>query len=161
MAIGGSDNHGGRYRIGPFTRDVFPYSLAFRTVNTHILTAEPLSGSDAHDRDLVFGALREGRCWVGYDLLGSTKGFRFCAHRGGVTVPMGSTVIASQKVTLSASLPLRGRMRLLHDGRPILQATGRSLHCSIASPGVYRLEAYRRSWGRWRGWIFSNPIYVR
>ncbi len=26
------------------------------------------------------------------------------------------------------------------------------------APGVARLEAYRWSWVRWRGWIFSNPI---
>jgi len=28
-------------------------------------------------------------------------------------------------------------------------------------PGSYRLEAYRRYLGKKRGWIFSNPIYVR
>ena len=30
-----------------------------------------------------------------------------------------------------------------------------------SEPGVYRIEAYRRYLGRRRGWIFSNPIYVR
>jgi len=27
--------------------------------------------------------------------------------------------------------------------------------------GVYRVEAYRNYLGLRRGWIFSNPIYVR
>jgi hypothetical protein len=28
-------------------------------------------------------------------------------------------------------------------------------------PGVYRVEVWRNFLGRKRGWIFSNPIYVR
>jgi hypothetical protein len=27
--------------------------------------------------------------------------------------------------------------------------------------GVYRVEAYRRCFFRKRGWVFTNPIYVR
>jgi hypothetical protein len=30
-----------------------------------------------------------------------------------------------------------------------------------AEPGVYRIEAYRRYLSKRRGWIYSNPIYVR
>ncbi|MHB1120566.1 MAG: hypothetical protein ACYC11_10945, partial [Bellilinea sp.] len=28
-------------------------------------------------------------------------------------------------------------------------------------PGVYRVESYIRYLGKLRGWIFSNPIYLR
>ncbi len=32
---------------------------------------------------------------------------------------------------------------------------------NATEPGVYRVEAYIRYKGRRRGWIFSNPIYIR
>jgi hypothetical protein len=30
----------------------------------------------------------------------------------------------------------------------------------VSEPGVYRVEAYLRVLGKYRPWIFSNPIYV-
>jgi len=161
VAIGGSDNHRGSYRIGPITRHVFPYTFTFRTVNTHILTPSPFDRDLTHDRQLVYEALRAGHGWVGYDLLGSTAGFRFHGRSGGQTAIMGDTLPAGQTVELEASVPRRAKMRLLRDGQPVAQVWGRHLRYTADGPGVYRLEAYRWSWGRWRGWIFSNPIYVR
>jgi len=164
VAIGGSDNHAGAYHIGPLTRQVFPYAFAFRTVNTHILTPEPFNGDLSHDREQVYGALRAGHCWVGYDLLGSTAGFRFHGSQGrgdGQAAIMGDTRPAGQPLELEAFVPRRAKLRLLRNGQPIAQTWGRRLRHTADGPGVYRLEAYRWAWGRWRGWIFSNPIYVR
>jgi hypothetical protein len=28
-------------------------------------------------------------------------------------------------------------------------------------PGVYRIEADQHAAGRWRPWVFSNPIWVK
>ncbi|HUW15015.1 MAG TPA: CehA/McbA family metallohydrolase [Anaerolineae bacterium] len=160
VAIGGSDNHGGTYHIGPLTRTVFPYTFAFQTVNTHVLAPEPLDGMLPHDRKLIFDALREGHCWVGYDLLGRTTGFRFQAHNGSDTAIMGDRLALNRPTEIEAFVPARARLRLLRNGLPIGSATGRHLRLQITEPGVYRVEAFRRAWGRWRGWIFSNPIYV-
>jgi len=142
------------------TRVVFPYVFAFQTVNTHVLSAEPLVGMLTHDRKLVFAALREGHCWVGYDLLGRTAGFRFRGHNDSDNAIMGDKLVLSRHTELNAFVPLRARVRLLRDGQTIATATGRDLQFQVTEPGVYRVEAHRWSWGRWRGWIFSNPIYV-
>ena len=32
---------------------------------------------------------------------------------------------------------------------------------SVTEPGVYRVEAWKNYLGLKRGWVFSNPIYVR
>ena len=40
-------------------------------------------------------------------------------------------------------------------------ADGRSLEAEVEEPAVYRVEALRRSKGRERTWILSNPIYLR
>jgi len=161
VAIGGSDVHANRYHVGPLERQAFPYVFAFRAVNTHILTPERLGGDLARDRHQVYAALRAGHCWVGYDLIGSTAGFRFHGWSDGQTAVMGDELPANQAVELEAFVPRRARLRLLRDGRPVAQTWGHRLRYIAHAPGVYRLEAWRWAWGRWRGWIFSNPIYVR
>jgi len=80
VAIGGSDAHALRMHMGPLSRVIFPYEFHFRTVNTHVFTANPLSGDSNTDKQMIYEALREGRCFVGYDLPGSTRGFRFGAQ---------------------------------------------------------------------------------
>jgi hypothetical protein len=35
------------------------------------------------------------------------------------------------------------------------------LDVEVEDPGVYRAEAHRRSRGRERTWIVSNPVYLR
>jgi hypothetical protein len=30
----------------------------------------------------------------------------------------------------------------------------------VIEPGVYRVEAFLRVYGKYRPWIFSNPIFV-
>jgi len=161
VAIGGSDVHANSYHIGPLQRQAFSYAFSFRTVNTHILTPEPFNGDLAHDREQVYAALRAGHCWVGYDLLGSTAGFRFRGQSDGQTAIMGDVLPTGQAVELEAFVPRWAKLRLLRDGHPVTQAWGRRLRYTAHTPGVYRLEAWRWAWGRWRGWIFSNPIYVR
>ena len=52
--------------------------------------------------------------------------------------------------------------RLLKDGEMLRASDKRtSFAQAISEPGVYRVEAYLRYKGRRRGWIFSNPIYIR
>jgi hypothetical protein len=41
------------------------------------------------------------------------------------------------------------------------QTRGKKLHYTTKEQGVYRVEAYRRYLFRKRGWVFTNPIYVR
>ncbi len=67
-------------RMGPIKRVVFPYEYLFRCVNTHLLLDEALTGDVEYDKYLIYSALEQGRGWVGYDLLGSTKGFSFKAR---------------------------------------------------------------------------------
>jgi uncharacterized protein (DUF427 family) len=74
---------------------------------------------------------------------------------------MGDTVILGDKVALRVVTPLRATIRLLCDGRVVARASGRLLSFETRTPGVYRVEVHRRHRLRERGWLFSNPIYVR
>jgi hypothetical protein len=75
---------------------------------------------------------------------------------------MGDEIPAKGGVTLQAKLPSAAEIRLIKDGE-LLQTWKNQQACThiTTEPGVYRIEAFRRYLGKRRGWIYSNPIYVR
>lgn len=160
-ALGGSDAHGTVYRLGPLERPVLPYDYLFRALNTHLLSTEPLSGDLEHDRRIIYGALRAGRGFLGYQQLGAVAGFSFWARSAGGEAIMGEELLLRGRVELRAALPAPARLRLLRDGEVLAQGYGDRLAWVGRRPGTYRFEAHRRYTGRWRSWILSNPIYVR
>ncbi len=161
-AVGGSDAHALSASLGPLRRTLFPYEWHFRAVNTHILTPEPFNGEYAHDRALALDALRTGRAFVGYDLPAPTRGFRFTASGTRGTVWMGEEIPLGGGVTFKIRLPLPVGCRLIRNGE-IVHTWEKGDICTYhtSQPGAYRVEARIPYLGLRRGWIFSNPIYVR
>ncbi len=159
---GGSDAHALLAVRGPLRLTVFPYEWHFRTINTHLLTPTPLTGKLEEDSRMVYEALAAGHCFVGYDLPASTRGFRFSAQTREQVAQMGDEIKAEGSITLQVHLPQNADCRLLKDGNPIRRwQSGESYSHITTEPGVYRVEAYLNYLGARRGWIFSNPIYVR
>jgi hypothetical protein len=161
VAIGGADAHALHLSLGPLHKVVFPYEYHFSCINTHTLASGPLTGNLAADKKLVFDALASGHCFVGYDLPAPTRGFRFSAHGSDTKAIMGDEITCSGTITLQAKLPSIAEIRLIKDGECIRKSKAEALAYVAEEPGAYRIEAYRRYLGRMRGWIFSNPIYVR
>jgi hypothetical protein len=162
VAVGGSDAHALHLSLGPVSRVIFPYEFHFRTVNTHVLITEPLSGEANTDKSLIYEAMSQGHCFIGYDLPAPTRGFTFTAQGLERSVIMGDELPAKNGVTLQAKIPSEAEMRLLKNGE-VIQTWKNKLSCAhiTTEPGVYRVEVYRRYLGKLRGWIYSNPIYVR
>jgi hypothetical protein len=51
---------------------------------------------------------------------------------------------------------------LLKNGEPVRTWHKHDLCTYITNePGVYRVEVYIQYLGRRRGWIYSNPVYVK
>lgn len=162
VAVGGSDAHALHASLGPLKRTLFPYETHFKGINTHLLLPQALTGEASQDRRLIFDALRAGHAYVGYDLPAPTKGFRFTAQGRQASVNMGDELPAQGGVTLQAHLPALAEIHLLKDGEVIGKWKNQQTCTHITSePGIYRIEAYRRYLGRRRGWIFSNPIYLK
>ncbi len=162
VAIGGSDAHALQLQMGPLRRVIYPYDFHFRAINTHAFIPDALSGDAAIDRRVIYRALAAGHCFVGYDLLMSTRGFRFTGHGRESAAILGDEIPGRGGVTLQARLPSFGEIRLLRNGRVIRAAKRtQALTYLAAEPGAYRIEAYRNHMGQRRGWIFSNPIYVQ
>jgi len=157
-AIGGSDAHGLTFTIGPFSRTVFPYEYLFRCVNVHLLIDRPLSGDVATDKSLIYRALSAGHGWIGYDLPGPTRGFHFAARSMANSAIIGDEIKRAGAVNFEVTAPAPAHIRLIRVGKGVVaRSRGRTLKYTTADAGVYRVEVTRGG----RGWIYSNPIYVR
>ncbi len=162
VAIGGSDAHSNHMRMGPLHRTIFPYEFHFHSINTHVLLPRPLGADAEVDTLMVLDALRQGHCFIGYDLPAPTRGFRFTARGLESSVEMGDELSSKGGVTLQIHLPRTTECILLRDGVPIRTWHRHDLCTYIATqPGVYRVEVYIHYLGRRRGWIYSNPVYIR
>ncbi len=134
-----------------------PYAVAFRHVSTHIMARELTEAS-------IRESLAAGRVYVSHDWLCDPTGFAFVAENNlglfdmGDTIPMGGMAVSG--VTLHAVLPVAAKVKLIHDGKVIAEATTARFDYSPKEPGAYRLEAWLTIDGEDRPWIFANPIYV-
>jgi hypothetical protein len=157
VAIGGLDAHQPGIRIGSFVPvRIMAYHRWFRLIRTHVLCDEPPAGELGRDRELVFDALRAGRCYIAVAAVAPANGFRFEA----ADVPMGGEAPAGRR-TLHVRTPLPARLRVLRDGHEIASGEGTMLDVDVDEPGAYRAEARRMARGRERTWIISNPVYLR
>jgi hypothetical protein len=162
VAIGGSDAHALPMRLGPLRRTLYPYEFNFRCINNHLLVPDPLTGDAAADRKAILATLRQGRLFIGYDLPAPTSGFRFTAHGKDGTASMGEDITARGGITFQIRLPGKANCRLLQNGKVVKTWQDRDVCTYITNqPGVYRVEVYLPYLGKPRGWIFSNPIYVK
>jgi hypothetical protein len=145
VAVGGSDAHAMHASLGPIL----------------ILPTE-LTGDFESDQGLIYQSLRAGHAFVGYDLPFPTTGFRFTAASGENRAMMGDEISLQEAATLEIKLPLPAECVLIKDGKPIKKWKNRR-HCRFepAAEGVYRIEVYLPYRARRRGWIYSNPIYIR
>ena len=160
-AVGNSDAHATVYSLGPIKRVVLPYYDCFTAVNTHILTTAEFNGNLEHDRKLILEALRLGRSWIGYERPGDTKGFRFSGQSINKGV-MGDEVRLDAGATLQVKTPAKAHIKLIRHGETVAEVHNETNLTHIpVEPGAYRVECHREHLGQPRGWIFSNPIYLR
>jgi hypothetical protein len=111
---------------------------------------------------MILDALRQGHAFVGYDLPAATQGFTFTASGRNQIAQMGDEINLDNGITFQIRLPFATECRLLRDGQPIKAWYDREIIIHVTNqPGVYRVECYVQFLGQRRGWIFSNPIYVR
>lgn len=162
VAIAGSDAHALIYRLGPFHKKIFPYRYHFSAINNHLLLNQPLTGGLNTDRELILNALGNGSSFIGNDLLAPSQGFTFTAENEERQIYSGQELSIQNGATFRVSLPARASLRLIHNGVEIESVENADhLVKTIVAPGAYRVEAALKINGKLRGWIFSNPIYIR
>lgn len=161
VAIGGLDAHQSGLRVGGRVLSPLRNERIFQLLRTHVLVERPPTGDLASDREMVYAALREGRCYLAVDSLAPGRGFQLWAEGPEGRLPMGAEAPAG-RWTIRARVPAAARLSLVCDGRVVRNANAvEALDTEVGGAGVYRVEARLRRGGRERLWILSNPIYLR
>ncbi len=131
-----------------------PYERSARFVNTHILARE-LS------EPAILDSLREGRVFIGFDMIADSSGFRWLARNEHGSAVMGETLAFSNETRLQALSPLPCRFTVLKDGGLVHREEGRELEWTPSRPGKYRVEAEVNLRGNWVPWVYANPIELK
>ena len=76
---------------------------------------------------------------------------------------MGDSINLAQgsPLNLHVQSPEVADIRILRNGRVVTQGHAETLAYQVRDEGVYRVEVWKQRWGKPRGWIFSNPIYIK
>lgn len=161
VGIGELDNHNTRKKFFGLAFDIFPFQKAFRFVRTHVLTERPLEKDCGKDMGILFKALKRGRVYVSQEYFRETKGFSFMITDGEKEAFMGDGFPLNREAQLKTVLPCEAKIQIMRNGELFREIVAESLECPLTLEGVYRVEVYFKAFGKYRPWIFSNPIYVR
>lgn len=138
-----------------------PYGRSFSIVRTHAL----IKKDKALSAETLLEAIKDGHCYIAFDLFADSTGFRFTASQGSSSAIMGDAVPLQNGVRLSVTTPVKSRIVLFRNGQPVEEAPDTlSKEFTVNTEGVYRVEVYLDALGssfRNRPWIISNPIYVK
>lgn len=160
VGIGELDNHDTTRTILGITLGIFPFRRAFRFIRTHLLLDNPFQGEAEEDIKALLEALERGRSYIAMEYFRNATGFSLTLSDGDRDVTMGDQFALKGDATLQVTAPEKAKIRIIHDGHPCAEVVGTDLTYTVSQKGVYRAEAYARTWGRYRPWIFSNPVYV-
>ena len=140
--------------------DFDPYYRSFHNVSTHILV-------DELNEEAVRAAVHAGHMYVSHDWMCDPTGFYFAARASGDSpsaaprAKMGDELKFSQGLQLVAEFPAECHIRLVRNGDVAAESDGREMVFEVSGAGVYRVEGFLNVDTELRGWIYSNPIYVR
>ncbi len=157
VAIGGIDAHA--RVILPFgLKKIFPYKDLFETVRTYVL-APPLPEDDFRTaKSMIYDALAQGHCFAANSRLRDPRGFSYiCRLPDNRTLLQGDETMYEPGCRLECSLQSEARIRLLRNGKTVIDHVSREVSLCPHAPGVYRVEIFLDR----TPWIFSNPIYLR
>ncbi len=161
VGIGELDNHDTPYTIWGITISVFPFRRALRFVRTHLLLEEPLHGEIEGDIGTLLKALQRGRAYIAMEYFRDAQGFALSISDGDREATMGDEFSWTGNAVLRVTVLGKGKIRIIRDGEPCAETVGTEMTYTISQRGIYRAEVYTRIWGRYRPWIFSNPVYVK
>ncbi len=134
-----------------FHTQLDPYERMARFVNTHVLARELTEAA-------ILDSLREGRAFIGFDMVADSAGFRWMAKSATERAFFGEKLHWTPDTRLQAMSPLPCRFTMVKDGSPVWQESGRALNWTPPGPGKYRVEAELNVLGKWLPWVYANPI---
>ena len=161
VGIGELDNHDTPRKILGITVGIFPFKRAFRFTRTHLLLDNPLKGKAEEDIKALLNALANGRAYIAMEYFRDAKGFSLSLSDFNREVTMGDEFSLKGEALLNVKIPEKGKIHIIHDSRLFAETIDKNITCKILQRGIYRAEVYLKVRGKYRPWIFSNPVYVR
>lgn len=166
-AIGGVDAHSFNIKKGFLNLKVFPYLCSFGTITNFIHLGNELPQDFEGQKRAILDAIKSGRnliinrvwgagkCIVGECLGG--KCLNFYIQKNDIKAHSGDIIEYDENLKLFVELPLKADVKIIHNGKVVLQKKAKILELGNLKKGKYRLEAYYKN----HPWIFSNPILVK
>lgn len=137
------------------------YETIFRLARTHVL----LEKNKQLTPESLVEALKNGRAFIGFDVLGDTRGFSFAAHAGAQNAIQGDEIAWQTGVRLKAASPVAARFVVFKNGEKFFEESAKTgIVLDATEKAAYRVEVYLDSLGSpfdKMPWIISNPIYLR
>ncbi|HLM59270.1 MAG TPA: hypothetical protein VK308_00570 [Pyrinomonadaceae bacterium] len=137
------------------------YETIFRAMRNHVLIEKdkPLT------TETLLQALKNGRLFVGLDVLSDTKGFSFTAENDAESKTMGDEIALAENLNLKIAAPQTARFAVFKNGEKIHEEKDAlQINFHVKEKAAYRVEVYLDSLGapfNQMPWIISNPIYVK
>ena len=128
-----------------------PYDLMTRYVVTHVFASDLTE-------EAILDAFKDGRMYIGFDMIADSTDFLFAAKNEGQTVVMGESIMLTPDTWLAASSPYRCRFTVLKNGVQVYQTVGVMMDWQPKEPGKYRVEAELDILGEWTPWVYTNHI---
>ncbi len=156
VGVASVDAHAFPIKVGPFTVEIFPYKVHFRSLRTYLILPEPMSSDFSVAKKQVYDAIRDCRVFGAHIRWGDPVDFQFTGRSGAERVVAGGRLSNLKDAALEVQLPSPAHIRMIGNGRKLVEAVGRELQFNPTEPGIYRVEA----WKQGKCWIFSNHIRI-
>lgn len=137
------------------------YATVLRLARTHVLLEKdrPLTAEN------LLGALKNGRAFIGFDVLGDTRGFFLTAETEAGKKIIGDEIKLQNVVKLKAQAPQAARFVFYKNGERVFESNETTEAVfETKDSGAYRVEVYLDRLGSpfdRMPWIISSPLYVR
>jgi hypothetical protein len=140
------------------------YEDMFQSFSLRVELATPFSRQARADADALIAGIKAGHVYTVIDAVAGPAAFSFEGRVGDEIVRMGDAVPLHGPIQLAArsNAPAGASLRLLRNGRVVLEQRGSALDWTGHLPGAYRIEVYvPDSPGHPPvPWIVTNPVYV-
>ena len=158
-AIGGIDAHAFDIKKLFVTVKIFPYRITFETITNFIYLENPLSEDFESSKKAILKAIKSGKNLI---INRGSKWFKtpdsmFYIQNSTKKAYAGEYIDLDDHSKIIIKLPAKATIKLIHDGKVVLQKEASKLELEKFDKGKYRFEAYYKN----KPWIFSNPILVQ
>ena len=157
-AIGGVDAHSFDIKRGFVTVNIFPYKSTFKALTNFIYLDSEMPQDFESRKKIILNSIKSGKNLIMNRAWGRKKNIpEFYIHNKQSKAYSGDSIKIDTTSKMVIEFPLKSEIKIIHNGKIILQKKAKSIEFANLEKGKYRIEAYYKKCP----WIFSNPILAK